>query len=175
MPEFVHLHNHSHYSILDAISTIDGIIESAVQNKMSAVALTDHGVLFGALEFYIKAKEAGIKPIIGSEVYIVTDGSRFDKTRGSKDEESDLAVRHKKTHYKHLVLLAKDSTGLKNLSKLISIGHTEGFYYKPRIDFEVLEKYHEGLIALSACIGGVVSAYLVDGDYEGAKKNGDEV
>ncbi|CUS88029.1 DNA polymerase-3 subunit alpha [Candidatus Kryptonium thompsonii] len=170
MPEFVHLHNHSHYSILDAISTIDGIIESAVQNKMSAVALTDHGVLFGALEFYIKAKEAGIKPIIGSEVYIVTDGSRFDKTRGSKDEESDLAVRHKKTHYKHLVLLAKDSTGLKNLSKLISIGHTEGFYYKPRIDFEVLEKYHEGLIALSACIGGVVSAYLVDGDYEGAKK-----
>ncbi len=170
MPEFIHLHNHSHYSILDAISTIDGIIESAVKNKMSAVALTDHGVLFGALEFYIKAKEAGIKPIIGSEVYIVTDGSRFEKTKGSKDEESDLAVRQRKTHYKHLVLIAKNSVGLKNLSKLVSIGHTEGFYYKPRIDFEVLEKYHEGLIALSACIGGVVPSYLVDGDYEGAKE-----
>jgi len=170
MAEFVHLHNHSHYSILDAISTIDGIIESAVQNKMSAVALTDHGVLFGALEFYIKAKEAGIKPIIGSEVYIVTEGSRFDKTKGSKDEESDLAVRNKKTHYKHLVLLAKNEIGWKNLIKLITIGHTEGFYYKPRIDFEVLEKYKDGLVALSSCIGGVVSTYLVDGDYEGAKK-----
>jgi DNA polymerase III subunit alpha len=170
MPEFVHLHNHSHYSILDAISTIDGIIESAVENKMSAVALTDHGVLFGALEFYIKAKEAGIKPIIGSEVYIVTDGSRFDKTKGSKDEESDLAVRNKKTHYKHLVLLAKDKVGWKNLIKLITIGHTEGFYYKPRIDMEVLEKHREGLIALSSCIGGVVSAHLVDGDYEKARE-----
>ncbi|MCX7761664.1 MAG: DNA polymerase III subunit alpha [Candidatus Kryptonium sp.] len=170
MADFVHLHNHSHYSILDAISTIDGIIETAVQNKMQAVALTDHGVLFGALEFYIKAKEAGIKPIIGSEVYIVTEGSRFDKTKGSKEEESDLAVRNKKTHYKHLVLLAKNEIGWKNLIKLITIGHTEGFYYKPRIDLEVLEKYKDGLIALSACIGGVVSAHLVDGDYEGAKK-----
>lgn len=170
MSEFVHLHNHSHYSILDAISTIDGIIESAVQNKMPAVALTDHGVLFGALEFYIKAKNAGIKPIIGSEVYIVTDGSRFDKTKGSRDEESDLAVRQRKTHYKHLVLIAKNEIGWKNLIKLITIGHVEGFYYKPRIDLEVLEKYREGLVALSACIGGVVSAHLVEGDYERAKE-----
>jgi len=170
MAEFVHLHNHSHYSILDAISTIDGIVESAVQNKMPAVALTDHGVLFGALEFYIKAKEAGIKPIIGSEIYIVTEGSRFDKTKGSRDEESDLAVRNKKTHYKHLVLLAKNEIGWKNLMKLITIAHTEGFYYKPRIDLDVLEKHREGLVALSACIGGVVSSYLVDGNYEGAKK-----
>ncbi len=170
MAEFVHLHNHSHYSILDAISTIDGIVESAVQNKMPAVALTDHGVLFGALEFYIKAKEAGIKPIIGSEIYIVTEGSRFDKTRGSRDEESDLAVRNKKTHYKHLVLLAKNEIGWKNLMKLITIAHTEGFYYKPRIDLDVLERHREGLVALSACIGGVVSSYLIDGNYEGAKK-----
>jgi DNA polymerase III subunit alpha len=92
------------------------------------------------------------------------------KPKGAKDEESDLAVRNKKTHYKHLVLLAKDKVGWKNLIKLITIGHTEGFYYKPRIDMEVLEKHREGLIALSSCIGGVVSAHLVDGDYERARE-----
>ncbi|TAK61696.1 MAG: DNA polymerase III subunit alpha, partial [Bacteroidetes bacterium] len=165
MSEFIHLHNHSHYSLLDGAATIDGLVEAAVEQKMPAVALTDHGVMFGAIEFYQTAKKAGIKPIIGCEVYIVTQGTRFDKEVNPKL----LAAGQGRGIYQHLVLLAKNFQGYKNLSKLCTLGHTEGFYYKPRIDMELLRQYSEGLIALSACPAGVVSFHLVAGNYEPAR------
>ncbi len=165
MPEFIHLHNHSHFSLLDGASTIDGLVQAAVRNNMPAVALTDHGVMFGAIEFYKAAKKAGIKPIIGCEVYIVTKGTRFDK------EVNTQSLKEGKGRgiYHHLVLLAKNLTGYKNLMKLVSIGHTEGFYYKPRIDLDVLQKHTEGLVALSACPSGVVSFHLVNDNYAEAR------
>ncbi len=171
--EFIHLHNHSHYSILDAICSIEGLVKEAVDNKMKALALTDHGVMYGVIEFYKKCKEAGIKPIIGFEAYVAQASSRFEK--GNKDTneddtfalEDDISTENtdglsvSNLNYAHLVLLAKNNTGYKNLIKLNSIGHTEGFYKKPRIDLEVLHQYREGIIALSACAGGVLSAYIV--------------
>ncbi len=163
MNDFVHLHNHTHYSLQDAACTVDSLIDAAVENKQHALALTDHGVMYGVSEFYKKAKKKGIKPILGSEVYIVVDGSRFEK--GEKG-----TGKKKSRHYNHLVVLAKNDTGYKNLCKLVSIGFTEGFYYKPRIDMEVLEKYKEGLIVTSACLGGVVAAPLLDDNYEKAKE-----
>jgi len=165
MPEFVHLHNHSHYSLLDGACTIDALIEAAVEKNMSALALTDHGVMFGAIEFYKKAKKAGIKPIIGTEAYIVTRGTRFDKSAAaqSRSNGQGRGVHH------HIILLVKDYAGYKNLIKLVTLGHTEGFYYKPRIDLELLRQHREGLIALSGCVSGVVSARLIAGDYEEAK------
>ena len=177
--EFIHLHNHSHYSLLDAICTTEGLVNAAAENNMPAIALTDHGVMYGAMEFYKKAKAKGIKPIIGCEVYIVTKGSRFEKgkdtvitetgfTIGSINASSDKFSK-KKSKYDHLVLLAKNEIGYHNLLKLTSLGHTEGFYYKPRIDTELLRQYSEGLVALSACAGGVVSTHLIKGDYNEAK------
>ncbi|MBI9070451.1 MAG: DNA polymerase III subunit alpha [Melioribacteraceae bacterium] len=163
MGEFVHLHNHTHYSLQDAACTVDSLINAAVENKQHALALTDHGVMYGVSEFYKKAKKKGIKPILGSEVYIVVDGTRFDK--GEKG-----GGKKKSRHYSHLVLLAKNDTGYKNLCKLVSIGYTEGFYYKPRIDMEMLEQYKEGLIALSACLGGVVAAPMINGDLAKARE-----
>lgn len=165
MPEFIHLHNHSHYSLLDGAATVETLIGAAVQNKMPAVALTDHGVLFGALEFYKKAKKAGIKPIVGCEAYIVTRGSRFDKTLQSEKSSQGQG----RGIYHHILLLAKDERGYRNLIKLITLGHTEGFYYKPRIDVEILNQYREGIIATSACPGGIVGSQLVNGNYEEAK------
>lgn len=172
--EFIHLHSHSHYSLLDAICTIDGLVKEAVDNNMKALALTDHGVMFGVIEFYKKCKEAGIKPIIGFEAYVAQGSSRFDKGVREEEEEdafksSDIDVSTENTdglsvaniNYAHLVLLAKNNLGYKNLIKLNSIGHTEGFYKKPRIDLEVLNQYREGIVALSACAGGVLSAYIV--------------
>ena len=158
MNQFVHLHNHSHYSLLDAATRIDDLISEAVAEKMPAIALTDHGVLFGAIEFYKKARNAGIKPIIGMEAYILTKGNRQEKTTQQTESGG------KRGAYHHLVLLAKDYTGYKNLLKLCSIAHLEGFYYKPRIDTEVLRQYREGLLATSACAGGVVSAHLANGN-----------
>ncbi|MCX6121467.1 MAG: DNA polymerase III subunit alpha [Ignavibacteriales bacterium] len=162
--QFVHLHNHTHYSLLDGASTVQSLVNAAVANNMPAVALTDHGVLFGAIEFYKRAKKAGIKPIIGCEAYIVTKGSRFkkkvDTNRMNKGEGRGI--------YNHIVLLAKDAAGYKNLSRLCTIGHTEGFYFKPRIDVEVLAKYHEGIIATSACQAGIVNEQLVNGNYHEA-------
>ena len=150
--QFVHLHNHTHYSLLDGAATVQSLVNAAVENNMPAVAITDHGVLFGAIEFYKRATKAGIKPIIGCEAYIVTKGSRFDKkvdtNRMSKGEGRGI--------YNHIVLLAKNTIGYKNLIRLSTIGHTEGFYFKPRIDAEVLAKYHEGIIATSACPAGIV-------------------
>ena len=165
MNEFIHLHNHSHYSLLDGAATIGGLVNAAVENKMRAVALTDHGVMFGAVEFYKAAKNSGIKPIIGCEVYIVTNGSRFDK------EVNARSVREGKGRgiYHHLVLLAKNLAGYRNLTRLVSLGHLEGFYYKPRIDLELLRRYSQDLVALSACPSGVVSHHLVNGDYETAR------
>lgn len=162
MPDFIHLHNHSHYSLLDGAVTIEGLVQATVDNNMSAIALTDHGVLFGAIEFHKTAKEAGIKPIIGCEMYIVTKGSRFDKEQNSKIKGQGRGIYH------HLVLLAKNLDGYKNLMKLCTKGHTEGFYYKPRIDMELLSAYSEGLIALSGCPNGIVSTHLLSKNYDEA-------
>jgi DNA polymerase III subunit alpha len=166
MSEFIHLHNHSHYSLLDGAATIDGLVHAAVDHRMSAVALTDHGVMFGAIEFYRTAKKAGIKPILGCEMYVVTNGSRFDR------EVNAQSVRQGRGRgiYHHLVLLSKNLEGYRNLIKLCSLAHTEGFYYKPRVDLELLQQYHNGLIALSACPNGVVSHHLVDNQYAEARK-----
>jgi DNA polymerase-3 subunit alpha len=165
--QFVHLHNHSHYSLLDGACRIDDLIKGALSNNMPAVALTDHGVMFGAIEFYKKAEKAGTKPIIGMEAYILTRGSRLDRTAVVTESGG------RRSPYHHLILLARDTTGYKNLMKLCTIGHLEGFYYKPRIDVEVLRKHSEGLVGLSACAGGVVSAPLVCGNdaeaYEAAE------
>jgi len=162
--QFVHLHNHTHYSLLDGATTVQSLVNAAAANNMSAVAITDHGVLFGVIEFYKRAMKAGIKPIIGCEAYIVTKGSRLDKkvdaNRMSKGEGRGI--------YNHIVLIAKNSVGYKNLIRLSTIGHTEGFYFKPRIDLEVLTKYHEGIIATSACPAGIVGEQLVNGNYNEA-------
>ncbi|MDH7516083.1 MAG: DNA polymerase III subunit alpha, partial [Bacteroidota bacterium] len=163
MSDFIHLHNHTHYSILDGACTVEDLVKAAAEAGMPAVALTDHGVMFGAVEFYQAAKKRGIKPIIGNELYMVTRGSRRDRTTEDTHPEG------KRHGYNHIVLLAKNLTGYRNLIRLTTLGHTEGFYYKPRIDFELLEKYHEGLIALTACAGGVVSSYLCAGDRDGAR------
>lgn len=163
MCDFVHLHNHSHYSLQDGAATVEGLVQAAVDNNMHALALTDHGVMYGASEFNKKAKKAGIKPIIGMEAYITMEGSRFDKgTEGGG--------RSRSKPYNHLLLLAKNKQGYKNLIKLCTIGHTEGFYYKPRIDMEVLEKYSEGLICTSACAASPISVPLINGDYDLALK-----
>lgn len=179
MSEYIHLHNHSHYSLLDAISTIEGLVDAAVENKMHAVALTDHGVMYGTMEFYKKAKAKGIKPVIGCEVYVAQSGTRFEK--GKKNvkaleeiEEQNLensdGLTSTNINYAHLILLAKNETGYRNLIKLTSIGHTEGYYYKPRIDLEVLSKFSEGLVATSACAGGVISCYITRDDIKTAEK-----
>jgi DNA polymerase-3 subunit alpha len=159
MPQFIHLHNHTHYSLLDGAATPETLLKAAAEQGHSAVALTDHGVMFGTFEFYKKAKKYNVKPILGCELYIAA-GSRFDKTSGKT----------KTKNYYHLIALAKNNVGYQNLMKLSSIGHTEGFYYKPRIDKEVLERHSEGLIITSACVGGVLGAHFVNHDYDTALK-----
>ena len=169
---FVHLHVHSHYSLQDASSTIKELVNAAVENRMPALAITDHGVMYGIAEFYKTCTAANIKPIIGCEVYIVPDkGSRFDKSKKERNEDDDDTYSSTtKMNYNHLILLAKNEIGYKNLIKLCSIGHTEGYYYKPRIDWEVLEKYHEGLICTTACPAGIISAPILNGEIDKAKK-----
>ncbi|MFH0733575.1 MAG: DNA polymerase III subunit alpha [bacterium] len=164
MGDFVHLHNHSHYSLQDAACSVSALISTAKKYDMHALALTDHGVMYGVSEFYREAKKAGIKPIIGMEAYIAPFGSRFDKGLHNN------VTGKKQRNYFHLVLLAKNKIGYKNLLKLCTIGHTEGFYYRPRIDLEVLKQYKEGLICTTACPAGPISSFLIEGDYEGAKK-----
>ncbi len=152
--DFVHLHLHSHYSLLDGAIKIDALAKKAKEYGYKAVALTDHGNIFGSIEFYKTMKKHGIKPIIGMEAYFA--GNRFDKRgKGSDDELSDKNY--------HLILHAKDKKGWENLMKLSSLGFTEGFYYKPRIDWELLEKYHEGLICQTACLKGFVPNLLAQG------------
>jgi len=152
---YVPLHLHTEYSLLDGATRIKEVLKHAKENNMPASAITDHGVMYGAVEFYRTAKEEGIKPIIGCEVYLI---------------EGDILDKSKKVPHNHLVLLAKDKKGYRNLVKLVSIAHIDGFYYKPRINHEVLEKYHEGLIALSACLGGEIPRALLNDDYEKAKE-----
>ena len=158
MQEFVHLHNHTHFSLLDAACTTEQLVKAAVADGHKSLALTDHGVMYGCYEFYKKCNSSGIKPVLGFEAYIAL-GSRFDKNL-------DKSARSKKSNYYHLVLLAKDLQGYKNLMKLTTLGHTEGFYYRPRIDRELLEKYKDGLIVTSACLGGVISKPIADGEYQ---------
>ncbi len=157
MSNFVHLHIHSEFSLLDGANRIKDLPVRAKELGMDAMAITDHGSMFGAIDFYKSCKANGVKPIIGCEVY-VAPRSRFDK-------DPDLDSR-----YSHLILLAKNNEGYKNLAKLVSIGYVDGFYYKPRIDHEVLEKYHEGLICLSACLAGEVNQAILENDMEKAKK-----
>ncbi len=154
--DFVHLHVHTEYSLLDGAIRIDKLVEKVKKLGMKSVAITDHGNMFGVIELYKKCKAEGIKPIIGSEVY-VAPRSRFDK-QGRVDTEPN-----------HLILLAMNNTGYHNLAKLVSAGYTEGFYYKPRIDMDILKKYNEGLICLSACLAGKVATQIVNTNIEGAK------
>lgn len=160
MSGFVHLHNHTHYSLLDAICTPKSLVMAAKENGMSAIALTDHGNMFGIMEFYQTAKKEGIKPILGVEAYMA-NGSMHDKT----------ALKNKTKNYFHVVLLAKNLKGYQNLCKLVSIAYMEGFYQKPRIDRELLAKYHEGIICTSACLGGVVGSHLIAEDMEAARES----
>ncbi|MFN0057078.1 MAG: DNA polymerase III subunit alpha [Planctomycetota bacterium] len=151
-PGFCHLHVHSHYSLLDGVSTVEALVKMAADQGMPALALTDHGNMFGAVEFYQECKAAGIKPIIGMEAY-VTAGSRFDKKRDPKGH-----------NYYHLLLLAQNATGYQNLLRLSSLAYVEGFYYKPRIDHELLKLYSAGLIGTSSCLAGEVNRPLIQGD-----------
>ena len=155
--EFTHLHVHTGYSLLDGAAKIKELVHRAKELGYDSLAITDHGVMYGVIEFYEACMAEGIKPILGCEVY-VSPGSRFDREVGKGDER-----------YYHLVLLAETDQGYHNLSKIVTRGFTEGFYYKPRVDMEVLEKYHEGIIALSACLAGEVATHLRKNDYDGAR------
>lgn len=155
--DFTHLHVHTEYSLLDGSNKIEEYVSRVKELGMDSAAITDHGAMYGCIDFYKAAKAAGIRPILGCEVY-VAPGSRFDRDAGDQEDK-----------YYHLVLLAENNTGYANLMKVVSRGFVEGFYYKPRVDMELLEKYHEGLIALSACLAGEVPRYLVRGMYEDAK------
>lgn len=166
--DFSHLHVHSQFSLLDGALRFDELFEFAHQDKMEAVALTDHGNMFGVLDFYNKAKEFGIKPIIGCEMYIAP-GNRTQKgtTSGTDDELPPYATA--RSGLSHLVLLCMNEEGYQNLCKLVSIGYLEGFYYRPRIDKEVLAQYSGGLIATSACLKGEVNQLALLGDMDRAK------
>ena len=170
---FTHLHVHTEYSLLDGSSKISELVQRVKELGMDSIAITDHGVMYGVIDFYKAAKAAGVKPIIGCEVY-VAPGSRFDRESrqraGRRMEGSSIDEGASDERYHHLVLLAENDTGYSNLVKLVSRGFTEGFYYKPRVDYEVLEEYHEGIIALSACLAGAVATCLRRGQYEEAKK-----
>ena len=155
---FTHLHVHTEYSLLDGSNKISEYVARVKELGMDSAAITDHGVMYGVIDFYRAAKAAGINPVLGCEVY-VAPGSRFDREAGSGEDR-----------YYHLVLLAENDQGYSNLMKIVSKGFVEGFYYKPRVDLELLEEYHEGIIALSACLAGEVARFLTRGMYEEAKK-----
>jgi len=156
--KFTHLHTHSHYSLLDGLAKIDDLVHRAGELGMDSLAITDHGVMYGALEMYQKAQKAGIKPVIGVEAYVAPK-SRFDKTPTLDTRRNN-----------HLILLAKNNTGYKNLVKLTTLAHLEGFYYKPRMDKEILRQYSEGIIATSACIAGEVSQAILEKDIKKAEE-----
>lgn len=153
---FVHLHTHSHYSLLDGLPKIDELVQRAKELGMPALAVTDHGVLYGAIEFYQKAREAGIKPIIGVEAYL-SRGRLSDRLSTADDRPY------------HLILLAKNHVGYKNLTRLVTLAHLEGYYYKPRIDLETLARYHEGIIALTACLNGHIPNLIRAGKMDAAR------
>ena len=155
---FTHLHVHTEFSLLDGSNKIKEYVKRVKELGMDSAAITDHGVMYGVIDFYKAAKAEGINPVIGCEVYVAPH-SRFDRElTGGEDR------------YYHLVLLAENNTGYANLVKIVSKGFTEGYYYRPRVDFEVLEQYHEGIIALSACLAGEVPRYIQKGLVEEAKK-----
>jgi len=154
---FTHLHVHTQYSLLDGCCRIENLIDRAAELGQNSLAITDHGVMYGVIEFYKYALKKGVKPIIGCEVYVAPE-SRFNKQKTSEGA------------YSHLVLLCKNNEGYRNLIKLVSCGFTEGFYNKPRVDRELLEQYHEGIIALSACLAGEIPKSLMNGNYEKAKQ-----
>jgi len=153
---FVHLHVHTEYSLLDGSARIGDLLDRTKELGMDTIAITDHGAMFGVIDFYKKAKQKGIKPILGSEVYVVIN-KYYEKEQKDKNQY-------------HLVLLAENNVGYKNLMKIVSEGYVKGFYYKPRVDHDVLRKYSEGIIALSACLAGEVQHHLLNGNYEGAKR-----
>lgn len=155
--QFVHLHTHTQYSLLDGACRIPELVRYAKELGMPALAITDHGVMYGAIEFYQECQKQGVKPIIGCEVYI-TSGSHLEK---SLENRSKLY---------HLILLAENYTGYQNLMKLVSVAEVEGFYFKPRIDKDLLRQYHEGLICLSACVAGEVPRHILRGELETAEK-----
>lgn len=157
MSDFVHLHTHSEYSLLDGAARIKNLVKRAKELDMPALALTDHGVMYGIIDFYEVAKAHEIKPIIGCEVYVVPR-NRFEKS--SRKEDAPY----------HLVLLAKNNEGYRNLMRLVTLGYFEGFYYKPRVDKELLAKHHEGLIALSGCISGEIAKLIIGRKEDEAKK-----
>src|ERR1035437_4270349 len=162
MADFVHLHNHSEFSLLDGLSKIKDMVKRAKDLGMTAIAITDHGNMFGVINFYKACVEAGIKPIVGAEIYI-SKRTRHDKEAGI-DSDSN-----------HLILLAKNLQGYKNLMKIISVANLEGYYYKPRTDMQLLREYHEGLICLSACLGGVIADPLMHNQKETAEKRAKEL
>ena len=154
---FTHLHVHTEYSLLDGAARIKDVVAKARELGMTSLAITDHGVMFGVIDFYRECIKNGIKPIIGCEVYTAA------RTMDDKDAEKDK-------HQGHLVLLAKDNTGYHNLIKIVSESYTRGFYYKPRVDKELLRRYSEGIIALSACLAGNIPRFLMQRNYEAAKQ-----
>lgn len=151
---FTHLHVHTEYSLLDGASKIHELVAYAKELGMDSLAITDHGAMYGAVEFYQECTKAGIKPIIGCEVYL---------SKGSHLEKNNRGMYH-------LILLAENDTGYHNLMKIVSIGQLEGFYYKPRVDKDVLHTYHEGIICLSACVAGEVPQMILQDNLEGARR-----
>ena len=155
---FVHLHVHTEYSLLDGSNKIKEYVSRVKELGMNSAAITDHGVMYGVIDFYREARKQGINPILGCEVYVAPN-SRFDREVAGGDDR-----------YYHLVLLAENNEGYANLMKIVSKGFVEGYYYRPRVDKELLRQYHGGIIALSACLAGEVQRYIVKGLYEEAKK-----
>lgn len=169
MSNFSHLHLHSQYSLLESSIRLDEVFKLACEYKMSAVGLTDHGNMFGAVDFYLKAKKYGLKPILGCEVYVAPGGRLLRGNTGNADEEiAPYALG--RSGLQHLVLLVQNEIGYQNLSKLVSAGYLEGFYYRPRIDKELLAQHSEGLIATSACLKGEVTSAAMIGDMDRARE-----
>lgn len=165
--DFVHLHVHTDYSLLDGANKIDELVKTARKFRMPALAITDHGNIFCAVEFYEKARKGGIKPILGSEVYVAI-GSRTERGSRGVFQYAPKGTRGQVFH--HLTLLVRNEVGYQNLMQLSTTGYLEGFYYKPRIDKEILEKHSEGLIGLSGCLQGEISHNLLHGEMEKAKE-----
>ena len=160
MSDFIHLHNHTDYSLLDAAQSIDMMSNRLADIGMDTIAVTEHGNLFSLIPFYKNAISNGIKPILGCEVYVAI----------GKHTDRHIDKDGKKWNYHHLLLLIQNETGLKNLTQLVSIGYLDGFYYKPRIDKDLIREYNEGLICTSGCLAGEVNYYASIDDYEGAKQ-----